>query len=442
MKENIAQVKRNKRKWRVKVIAKREMTREMMATLNNESLDVTISFIQTLIPIGLKAVGEILQKEVTKLAGPRYQHTDDKEAYRWGSQTGSVYLTDQKVPIDVPRVRNKLQDEEIPLTTYQKLQEPSKCDQQTLLKLLNGISTHQYQKCVELAPEVFGLSPSNLSRRFKKATEAKLKQLQTRRLDDYDFIAVFIDGKRYAKDNIVMALGITIGGNKVVLGIEQTNTENHRAIAQYIDKLIARGLRYEEGLLFIVDGSKGLIKAIRDKFKEYGFIQRCQYHKRMNVVSYLNTSQAALCRRALQEAYNKTTYKEAKAALDTLYRELSGINVSAAESLLEGLEETLTIHRLGLYSELGKSFTTTNCMESVMSQVGQYTDKVDRWRDSGHIHRWVATSLLTIEPRLNRIRGWRYLKLLRLKMQEEIKKRQTEAPNLVSEKHDLLTVGV
>jgi len=117
----------------------------------------------------------------------------------------------------------------------------------------------------------------------------------------------------------------------------------------------------------------------------------------------LNTSQAALCRRDLQAAYNKTTYKEAKAAIDKLYRELSGINVSAAESLLEGLEETLTIHRLGLASELGKSLTTTNCLESVMSQVGQYTDKLDRWRDSGQIHRWVATSLLASSPRLNRI---------------------------------------
>ncbi len=383
-------------------MAKRKMTREMMAILNNESLDVKISLIQTLIPFGLKAVEETLKQEVTKLAGLRYRHTDDKEAYRWGRQTGSVYLTDQKVPIDVPRVRDKLQDEEIPLVTYQKLQEPSKGDEQTLLKLLNGISTHQYQKCVELAPEVFGLSPSNLSRRFKKATEAKLQQLQTRRLDDYDFIAIFIDGKRYAKDNIRIALGITIEGKKVFLGIEQTNTENHRAIAQYIDKLIVRGLR-EEGLLFIVDGSKGLIKAIQDKFREYGLIQRCQYHKRTNVVSYLNTSQAGLCRRELQAAYNKTTYKEAKVALDTLYRELSSVNVSAAESLLEGLEETLTIHRLGLASELGKSLTTTNCLESVMSQVGQYTDKLDRWRDSGQIHRWVATSLLASSPRLNRI---------------------------------------
>lgn len=236
----------------------------------------------------------------------------------------------------------------------------------------------------------------------------------------------------------MIAMGVTIDGRKVIIGIDQTNTENHRSVAQFIDKMIARGLKYDEGLLFTVDGSKGLIKAIRDKFREYAFIQRCRWHKRENVISYLNEDQAELCKRELQMAYHKTTYKEAKHALMTLHNELTHVNMSAADSLMEGLEETLTIHRLGLFTELGRSFTSTNCIESVMSQVGQYTDKVDRWRSSSHIHRWVTASLLEIEPRLNKINGWRYLKLLRVKMREEIKKGQPEAV----EQKDLVAVGV
>lgn len=433
-------VAREKRKWKVKVVEKRKAVKEMMELFNNnddkEDLDLTVEFIQALIPLGLEAVGEKLKKEVTMLAGTRYKR-DDKKAYRWGSQDGSVYLYDQKIPVRVPRLRDKYLNEELPLETYQKLQKPLRGDRQTLLKLLNGISTHKYKECSELIPEVFGLSPSNLSRRFKKTTAAALTKLQTKRLDDYDFVAIFIDGKRYHKDNIMITMGVTADGRKVIIGIDQTNTENSRSISQMIDKMITRGLKYDEGLLFIVDGSKGLIKAIRDKFREYAFIQRCRWHKRENVISYLNDDQAELCKRELQKAYSKTTYREAKAALMTLHNELTSVNMSAAESLMEGLEETLTIHRLGLFTELGRSFTSTNCIESIMSQVGQYTDKVDRWRDSGHIHRWVAASLLEIEPRLNKINGWRYLKLLRLKMREEIKKGQPDAV----EKEDLVAVG-
>lgn len=429
---------RKRRKWKVKVIEKRKAVKEMMERFNSAGKDVnlTVEFIQALIPLGLKAVGEELEKEVNMLAGVWYKR-DDKRAYRWGGQDGSVYLSDQKVPIKVPRLRDKAFNEEIPLEVYQKLQQPYRSDRQTILKLLNGISTHKYKNCAELVPEVFGLSASSLSHRFKKATAVSLSKLQTRRLDNYDFVAVFIDGKRYSKDNIIISMGVTSDGRKAIIGIDQTNTENSKSISQMIDKMISRGLKYDEGLLFIVDGSKGLIKAIRDKFKEYAFIQRCRWHKKENVISYLNDDQAQLCKKELQKAYSKTTYKEAKAALTTLHNELTRVNISAADSLMEGLEETLTIHRLGLFTELGRSFTSTNCIESVMSQVGQYTDKVDRWRNSDHIHRWVAASLLEIEPRLNKINGWRYLKLLRVKMLEEIKKKRQE----VVEQEDLVTVG-
>jgi transposase-like protein len=249
--------------------------------------------------------------------------------------------------------------------------------------------------------------------------------MQERSLKDRDIVVIFIDAKRYADDGLMVALGVTIDGYKVILGIEQMHSENTRATEQWLDRLIERGLKFESGILFVVDGSKGIRKAIERKFSDYAMMQRCRWHKQENVVAYLDDSQKVIFRRRLQEAYSKTTYKEAKAALETLHHELENVNISAANSLREGLEETLTIHHLGLSPELAKSLSMTNCIESVMSQMGQYTDKVDRWHNSDQILRWTATALLDIEPRLNRIIGYRYLNILRTKLLENVKK-QTE----------------
>jgi transposase-like protein len=250
-------------------------------------------------------------------------------------------------------------------------------------------------------------------------------------------VAIFIDGKRYADDGLMIALGITLEGKKIVLGIEQTATENYRPLSRFFEKLIERGLRYEEGLLFIIDGSKGIIRAVGEVFPTCGIIQRCHYHKIENVVSYLPKGLQGIWRAKLRAAYKETTYEAAKQALDKLEAELNQINPSAASSLCEGLDETLSLHRLGLYVELGKSFTSTNCIESVMSQLGQYTDKVDRWRGGAHIQRWAAAGLLALEPRLSRVKGFRHLRLLRMKLQEEVARRQKKQPLECSTSDDL-----
>jgi len=411
-----------RRKWNKKVSERREALKGMLELAKIDDVDVKVAMIQALIPIGLEEVGKNLQKEVLRLAGEEGRH--GKENVRWGSQPGSVYLSDQKVPIDVPRVRNKAYNIEIPLEYYRKLQEPLKDDELVYKRLLNGLSTRKYRESSELSSEVFGISSSNVSRRFKRATEAKLRELQERRLDGYDFIAVFVDGKRYADDGLVMSMGITMEGEKVFLGVEQMSTENSRSMEQYFEGLIERGLRYKDGLLFIVDGSKGIIKAIETIFPSCGVIQRCQFHKIENVVSYLPKGVQSIWRAKLRDAYKHTKYESAKRALEKLEAELHEINPSAAKSLREGMEETLSLHRLGLSSELGKSFSSTNCIESVMSQLGQYTDKVDRWRGGEHIQRWTASGLLELEPRLNKVKGFRYLKLLKMRLKEEVARRQ------------------
>jgi transposase-like protein len=417
-------IARKRGKAKIKVTEKRRLTQKMLEDLKIRDLDTKVSLIQSLIPLGLQAIAEELQMEFKMLAGERYLHGKDNSP--WGENPGSVYLHDQKVPIMVPRVRNKKKNLEVGLPLYKKLQTPYLCDKKTVLKLLNGISMHKYKESVELVPEVFGLSASNLSKRFKKATEENLKELNTRSLAIYDFICVFIDGKRYAEDGILVALGVTIEGYKIILGIEQSHTENSLAINQFFDKLVERGLKYDQGMLFIIDGSKGIIKAIEDKFQEYGFIQRCIWHKEQNVISYLSKPQQEVCKIELKRSYKSTSYKDAMKSLEGLYNRLTITNESAASSLKEGIDETLTLHRLGLSSELCKSLNSTNCIESVMSQLGIYTDKVDRWQSSNQILRWTAAGLLEIEPNLKKIRGFRYLGLLRFKLKEEIQKRQKE----------------
>jgi putative transposase len=415
-------VAKKRGKAKVKISEKRKQVKLMLKKMKSEDLDVAITLIQELIPHGLMAAKEEMEKEVARLTGERYKH--GKENVSWGSQPGSIYLRDQKIPIDVPRVRNKKGNKEIPLAAYSKLQNPYKADKQTMLKLLCGISMHKYTKCAGLVPEVFGISASNLSKRLRKCTADKVRRLKTRSLALDDFICIFIDGKRYAKDGLLVALGITTSGAKVILDIEHSHSENGLVVEQLLDRLIRRGLKYEDGLLFVVDGSKGLIKGVKNKFKEYAFIQRCQWHKRENIISYLEPAQKQVYKRRLRSAYQKTTYKEANKALKLIYRQLIEINLSAAGSLKEGLEETLTLHKLGLSPELRKSLNTTNCIESIMSQLAQYTDKVDRWRNSYQLIRWTSASLLEIEPMLKTISNARYLNVLRFKMQEEIKKRQ------------------
>jgi len=409
-------------KGKIKVSQKRKILQQKLKDLDNEDLDVSLGLIQELMPVVLREVEKRLTAEVKRIVGIRYEH--GKENVSWGRQAGSIYLRDQKIPIEVPRVRNKREHKEVSLETYRKLQQPYLSDEQTVLKLLNGISMRNYKKCAELIPEVFGISPSNLSNRFKSRTAELVREITTRSLSRHDFVCIFIDGKRYAQDGLLVALGVTIDGKKVILGIDHACTENAVVTDQFFDKLIERGLKFEDGILFIVDGSKGLIKSIKRKFQEYAFIQRCLWHKRQNVISYLSKSQQEICKRKLNKVYQKTNYKEANQAVNLLHQELRRINQSAASSLMEGLEETLTLHKLGLAPELCKSLNTTNCIESVMSQLSQYTNKVDRWHNSYQLLRWTAASLLQIEPYLQKVKGFRYLKVLRFKMQEEIKKRQ------------------
>jgi transposase-like protein len=388
-------------------------------------VEARVALIQALIPVALDRVHEELQADVQRLAGERYVRAGRQPGHvRWTAQRGSIYLADQKIPIQVPRVRDRLRNLEVPLPIYERLQEPRACDVGLLHKVLGGLSTREYERCAEAVPEAFGLSASTVSRRFIRASARKLRELSERRLDGYDVVAVLLDGKTFAEDEMVVAVGVTITGEKVLLGFVQTATENRKVCATFLRELGERGLRFDLGFLVITDGAKGLHAAVREVFGTAAVLHRCQWHKRENVLDYLPHRHRATFRRKLQAAYEQPTYEKAKRALGKVRAELVLLNASAAASLDEGLEETLTLHRLGIFEELGTSLKTTNALESIHARVESRTAKVDHWRNSDQKQRWLATALLDLEPRLRRIRNYRALPLLRdaLRRQLDVKK--------------------
>ena len=381
-------------------------------------LDTRVELIQALIPLGLEAVSEILQQEVGQLVGERYSREGGTPGHtRWGRQRGSVYLADQKVAISVPRVRDRHRGQEVRLSAYQALQDPRWADDAALRKILKGLSCRDYEPCVDTVTETFGLSSSSLSRRFKRASGKKLAELAERDLSGYDLVGLFLDGKTFGDDEMIIALGVTIKGKKVVLGFVQTATENERVCSQFLRALLDRGLNVDRGILCVIDGAKGLRKAVDKVLGTKAAVQRCQWHKRENVVRYLSKSQQPVFRRKLQRAYDQPTYGQAKTALKKVRGELSSLNRSAVASLDEGFEETLTVHRLGLFKELGRSFKTTNCIENLNSLIGNRTRKVDRSSNSEQKHRWLATAILDIEPRFRRVPAFRQLPRLRAALQ-------------------------
>jgi transposase-like protein len=211
-----------------------------------------------------------------------------------------------------------------------------------------------------------------------------------------------------AKEQIVICLGVIIREDELLLGFTQTASENTKAVKELLTNLLERNFRFEEGLLCVIDGSKGLVKAVEEIFGKYAFIQRCQWHNRENVVSYLSDKDASLFRTRLQSAYSEPTYEMAKASLTEIRNDLMKINRSTVKLLDEVFEETLTLHRLRLSVELGRSLSTTNCFGNVYSRLGGYLAKINYWETLVMLARWVAMVMIEIESRMRKINNYQY----------------------------------
>lgn len=395
-------------------------------SLQNADSITKLSLLKNYHEISLMLIQEILDDEIRQYAGERYSHTKphDGRYSRWGSNPGSVWLGEEKVAIDVPRLYDNEQNCNKSLENYDKLKDIEPDEEKLLKAILYGLSTKDYKEVVEQFVDSRGLSRSHVSKRFVEESAKRLEMFSNRDLSNHRYVAVFIDGKYFYKEQIVIALGITDDGQKVALGFVQTTTENSKSIKELLGNLIERGLSFDDGLLFVLDGSKGLRKAVEETFGKQAVIQRCQWHKRENVLSYLSDKNKEIYKKKIQSAYCKSTYAEAKSELMIIYNELILINKNAAGSLLEGMEETLTLHRLELIEKFRQSFATTNVIENLNSQIAKYTRKVKFWKTSDQRQRWIASALLESEKKMKRVINYGLLHLLQDKIKEETNKKQ------------------
>jgi len=393
------------------------VSREDVAAMD---VDSRLELIRSLIPLGLMAVYEELDREVDALAGTRHSRKQDEQKhYRHGTNRGSVKLAGQRVPIKVSRVRGP--EGEVRLESYDAFHRGGNMDEMLFNRVLYGISCRNYERAAEDIPGAIGLSSSSVSRQFVDASAKRLREFHERDLSDLKIVTLFIDGKRFAKDEMVIAIGVALGGSKHVLGFIQTDTENERSLTLFLRSLLDRGLEISSGVLVAIDGSKGLRSAVRKAFHNRALVQRCQWHKRENVVSCLPKGEQPFWRRRLQRAYERPTYAEAKGELLKIRSQLIELNESAVRSLDEGFEETLTLHRLGMFAKVGRSLKTTNIIESVNAQAEERCGRVDHWKNSNQKQRWLASALLDIEGRLNRLSGYRHLPALQEAIMKELK---------------------
>lgn len=360
---------------------------------------------------GLKILQAILADEVTQKVGPPYRPHPAAANVRWGRQPGYVVFAGQKMGIERPRVRTRT-GEEVELDSYGRLQQDGRMQRAVAERIVCGLSTRKYRRAVQSVLDGYGIRKSSVSRHFVRATANQLRELCERRLEHLNLVALLIDGIEFAGQTLIVALGVEENGVKHVLGLWQGATENATVCTALLEDLVARGLHQKRRYLFVLDGSKALRAAVEKVFGEQAEVQRCQLHKRRNVRDHLPQGCRADYDRQLRNAYAMSRYEDAKAALEKIFRQLERINPSAARSLEEGMEETLTLHRLGVGPLLRRSLATTNIIESCLSTVRHVARNVKRWQGGDHIARWTAAGMLEAEKKFRKVKGYRELEVL------------------------------
>ncbi len=373
--------------------------------------------------VGLAVVEEIFQEEVQRLVGPKGKHDPARTAHRHGQERRQLTLGGRRVVAHKPRARTT-QGEELPLRTYGAFASRDLLTQAALERMLAGLSSRRYRAGLEPVGTVGGkaISKSAVSRRFVAGTRRKLAELFGRDLAGLDLLALFLDGIVVADHCIVVALGVDAEGTKHPLGLWEGTTENKAVCQALLRDLSERGLAAERARLFVIDGGKGLHAAITTTFGERALIQRCRVHKRRNVLDHLPERERGFIGRKLDRAWAEPDAARAEAALRALAQHLEAKHPGAAASLREGLEETLTVTRLGLPPSLLRTFKSTNPIDSMFAVARTVTDNVKRWRDGQMVLRWTAAGLLEAEQQFRRINGYRDLHVLKraLEQHEEV----------------------
>ena len=361
------------------------------------------------VEIGLLLAGKLLEDEVEQLCGPRYERPTGRQMTRYGKQPGVITLAAQKLSVQRPRVRYVDGRGEAALGTYSLLQREDAMPQAVLQRMVRGVSCRDYEGVVDLARKGFGVKKSSVSRGFVKGSARALRDLAGRRFDGLRFAAIFIDGVEYAEETMTVALGMTEDGSKRILGVRQGATENSEVATSLLEELRERGLETNRPTLFVLDGAKALRTAVKRVWGRHAVIQRCQVHKRRNVKAHVAECHHQELGIRLHAAYSETSYDQALAKLRAAVQWLEGINPDAAASLREGMEETLTVVRLGVPELLRRTLATTNPIESALNVVRSVTRRVKRWRGGDMRQRWCTAGLLRAEAKFHRVKGCRQI---------------------------------
>jgi putative transposase len=373
---------------------------------------------------GIAVLGQLLDADVERLAGPKGRHNPDRAAVRHGTQPGQVTLGGRRVRVDRPRVRTTDGTAEVPVPTWAAFSGRELLDQLTLERMLAKLSTRRYRAGLEpigaaVEQTAAGTSKSAVSRRFVAATEHALADLLAADLSRLDLVALMVDGIRVAEHTCVVALGVTIDGTKVPLGLAEGATENATVVCDLLAGLRDRGLDVTRPVLVVIDGAKALRRAVQDVF-DHPVIQRCQLHKLRNVTDRLPDAVASTVAKRMRRAYHQPDALVAQAELEALARELDRSHPGAAASLREGLPETLTVARLGVPPTLARTLRSTNSVESMIAICRDHAANVKRWRDGQMVLRWVAAGMGEAAKQFRRVNGHLHLAALRAALDQTV----------------------
>lgn len=357
---------------------------------------------------GLAALDALFREEALALAGPKGQHQAARTHHHWGTTATELTFGGRRLQVCRPRVRGR-NGQEATLPSVIAFRQRDPLSARMMQQLLAGVSTRDYEASLEPRPpgrRTRGSSKSAVSRALVRRTRQRLQEHLTRRLEGLDVIAVFMDGVVVAQQTAIVALGITRDGRKEPLGLSLGSTENAVVCTELLQNLLARGLTVDGRVLCVIDGGKGLRKALGDVLGDAAVIQRCQLHKGRNLEALVPKARQVYVRAALRRAYRAASTAAARRQLTALvtWLETNG-QAAAAASLREGLEETLTVLKLGLPPTLRRFFATTNCIENLIGTLRHVSRNVKHWRAGDMRQRWLGLGLLRAAERFRRIKN-------------------------------------
>ena len=397
---------------------------QVSIALGEITTDLREGLLALAVGAGLRVLSAMMEADVTAACGPRDQRNPDRTAVRHGHGPGSVPLGGRRIPVTRPRIRAVDGSGELPVPCYETLNDTDGLGRMALERMLAGLSARHYGTGLEPVGEqvtqtASGTSKSAVSRKFVAATETALAALLAADLSTLDLVAFMVDGVHFAEHCCVVALGIDITGVKHPLALVEGSTENATLVRELIVGLRERGLDVTRPILAVIDGSRALRRAITDVFDK-PVIQRCQLHKIRNVIDKLPEQLKSLVQRRMRDAYHAQSALTAQARLQTLATELDRTHPGAANSLREGLDETLTVLRLDVPPTLARTLRSTNTIESMISICRDHAANVKRWRDGQMALRWCAAGMVEAGKQFRRVNGHLHLPALRAALERQV----------------------